>query len=79
SQWVYEIVGPPLTFAQNLYLQKYLDRLKQAGAKGSEEGKPVSLQTNTEIRYSNSTRMLTDADVEFEFTVMRNFFINYDR
>lgn len=78
SQWVYEIVGPPLSFEQNTHIQRFLDRLKQAGAKGSEDGTAVSIQTNTEKRFKNTSRMLTDADVEFEFKVMRNFYINFE-
>lgn len=79
SEWVYEIVGPPLTFEKNLLLQKFLTQLKLAGAKGSEEGKPVSIQTNTEKQFINTSRMVTDADIEFEFRVMRNFYINHDQ
>lgn len=79
SEWVYEIVGPPLTFEQNLLIQKVLDRLKQAGAKGSENGTPVSIQTNTEMKFKTAARYITDADVEFEFKVLRNFYINHDQ
>lgn len=79
SEWVYEIVGPPLTFKQNLHLQEYLTRLKQAGAHGSEGGIPVSIQTNTEVNFKGENRKITAADVELEFTVMRNFYINYEQ
>lgn len=76
SEWVYEIVGPPLSFAENVQLQRILDALKRAGAIGSEKGHPVSIQTNTESRFKNSTTK--DADIEFEFLVMRNFYVNFD-
>lgn len=79
SDWVYEIVGPPLTFKENLHLQEFLAQLKIAGARGSEGNQPVSIQTNTEVNFRGPSRPITDADVELEFMVMRNFYLNFDK
>lgn len=86
SEWVYEVVGSALTFEQNQKLQVFVDELKKAGATGSEDGTPVSIQTNTEIRFGKNApigkdgnRIPTDAEIEFEFLVMRNFYNNFDQ
>jgi hypothetical protein len=48
SQWVYELVGPPLNFKDNIKLQVLLNMFKIAGATGTAENNPVSIQTNVE-------------------------------
>ncbi len=77
SNWVYEIVSDPLTYPQVFLFQVLLNKLKYAGARGAENGAPLSTQTNTEAQFKTEAPILSDEDIKFEFLVTRNHYNNY--
>lgn len=81
SEWVYEIVGPPLYEIGNDLLDLLVHRLHEAGATGAEDGSALSIQTNREV--APNAKLLPRhkllALLKFEFKVFRNIINNIEK